>query len=895
MTRVMSRSLSLRRARLALLAVLAVGVGALTIPTSTVGAAPAGHPVNLGQWISPPPSLSTSGDYATDVFGDPWDFSNAEDVIPVDEVGGQATRGIWYANGLLNVNTVNGSTIRLLFDWPQVLPWGRDGWEHPIDAGRYTRASFSICSDNDLAMGLRFENAFGQEGLIPLDQWRGCRTYDIDLTNPANYPLAGAKGPWAGPVIRFELLRGGCMCSGQANTNPVSLVQLDWFRLYRADAPSRPPTNVPVPKVLTPNVEGGADYATVETGNPWDFNGMDDVASLNDVTNVRIAGGDLALTSRANDNFVGMRLGPPVNTDRYHRLTLDACYEGGFSLADAPGGGMNGRMAWRAWGIEDWTETQDFVVFPGCHRMTFSMDTNPPGAIHDEATQIVTGWRGMRPHEFRFDMNEDRGLRNMTLREVKLADDAAFAQTYGIRFQDVAGVAGARADIFVTTTEGSFNGTRIARDLVVTPGVNTFTWNGTTDTGAPMANATYWVYVVMRAGNNVGTGVSTGPVRVEKPVPQSPSYFVPLTPSRLLDTRNGQGGNIMPLAGGAFTELDVTGVGGVPEGGVTAVVMNVTVQGPTAAGYLAAWPSGEPQPLVANLNFGPGQTVPNLVTVKVGANGRVNIFNSAGMANVIADVMGYYTTSRPSSGGLFTPLVPSRILDSRTGLGRGGVAAPIPPNGSIDVPVTGLGGVPSSGVSAVALNLVVDSPTAEGYLTTWPTGEVRPLAATHNFVPGLTVGNFVLAKVGANGRISIFNSAGTTHVIADVVGYFSSSGGAFVPVTPRRLVDTRDGTGGPYGAVGPDGAFDAALANGSPVPANATAVVVNVTSANSTSPSFITAWPHGASRPLAATLNPRVGVPVPNQAYLKLGGGRLGIYNSSGSTDVIVDVFGYML
>jgi hypothetical protein len=292
----------------------------------------------------------------------------------------------------------------------------------------------------------------------------------------------------------------------------------------------------------------------------------------------------------------------------------------------------------------------------------------------------------------------------------------------------------------------------------------------------------------------------------------------------------------------------------------------------------------------------PGQTVPNLVTVKIGANGRVNIFNSAGAANVIADAVGYYTTQPPAQGGLFKPLTPSRVLDTRNGVGRGGVAGTVPGGTSIDVAVTDVGGVPATGVTAVALNVTVDQPTAVGYLTTWPTAEPMPLASTHNFSPGLTAANLVLAKVGAGGRVSIFNSAGSTHLVADVVGYFSSQGGTFVPVTPNRLVDTRDGTGGVLGPIGPGTSFTAALASTGVIPAGATAAVVNVTSANSTGPSYVTAWPAGVARPTASTLNPRPGVPVPNQAYIRLGpGGQLNVFNDAGNTDVIVDVFGYVL
>ena len=358
---------------------------------------------------------------------------------------------------------------------------------------------------------------------------------------------------------------------------------------------------------------------------------------------------------------------------------------------------------------------------------------------------------------------------------------------------------------------------------------------------------------------------------------------MPVSPARLLDTRTGEGGNIVPLGQQVFTELDVTGVGGVPETGVTAVVMNVTVDRPSSPSFLTAWPSGEARPGVSNLNFVAGQTVPNLVTVKVGANGKVNLFNSSGWVDVLADVVGYYTTTPPSGGGRFTPLTPARVLDTRTGTGRDGVVGPVTGGQTIDLLVTGVSGVPASGVTGVALNVTVDGPTGTGFVTTWPTGEPRPNASTHNFAPGLTAANLVLAKVGAGGRVSLFNSSGNTHLIADVIGYFSASGGAFVPVSPQRLVDSRDGTGGVAGQLGPESHVATPLANGAPVPGNASAVVVNVTSVNSSLPSFVTAYPTGASRPTASTMNPRPGVPVPNQAYLKLGSsGNLDVFNFSG-------------
>jgi hypothetical protein len=117
----------------------------------------------------------------------------------------------------------------------------------------------------------------------------------------------------------------------------------------------------------------------------------------------------------------------------------------------------------------------------------------------------------------------------------------------------------------------------------------------------------------------------------------------------------------------------------------------------------------------------------------------------------------------------------------------------------------------------------------------------------------------------------------------------------FVPVSPGRIVDSRFGVGTP-GPLGQSLFTNINVAGAGPVPSGATAAVVNVTSVNSTLPSYITVWPAGLERPTASTLNPRPGVPVPNLAYLKLGtGGQLSVYNNTGTTDFIVDVFGYII
>jgi hypothetical protein len=865
----------------ALAAVLLVAAPAAVLP---VAAQPA--PVQPAAVV---PS-STGGDYATDTFADPWDFANDDDVPPIPLVGTENSNGIRRnADGTLTVVSRNNTTVKLVRTWGAQLPWGRDGQLHPVPADRYTQLSLRMCLSGPLHMAVHYWNAAGEQGLHPFYPPAGCGTYRIDLRDISTNP-AGYRAPWTGSMVRVELLRGGT----PSGTDPVVDITLDWVRLHRADASSTPPTGLPAPRVLTPGAEGGVDYATA-SGNPWDFAAPDDVVSSGDLAGVTFGPGGMAGTTVANDSFVELPLRAPTNPDRYHRATIDVCYGGEMGFADAPGGGMNARFAWLPEGFPAWSETQDIIIYPGCNQMTVDLTTDPAVAVNDENTVYKRGWRGQRLARLRFDLNEDPGQRSFTLRSIRLADDAAFSTAYPITFTDTAATTGSTADILVSTDPAGAGAIAVATGLRVTPGVNTFTWNGTDTTGTPLPNATYWVTVVMRNAAGVGTGTATGPLRLERPVSSVPSQFVPITPVRVLDTRTGIGGNLVPLGPQTFTELGIAGVAGIPATDVTAVVLNVTAVDPTAPGYLTVTPSGVARPPVSNLNMVAGQTVPNLVTVKLGANGKVDVFNAFGTTDVVADAVGYYTTSGAVTTGRFTPLAPKRVLDTRTGVGVGGATAPLGAGRSIDLTVAGVDGVPASGVSAVALNVTVDQPTGSSYITVWPTGQARPLASTHNVVAGLTVANLVLAKVGAGGRVSLYNAYGTAHLIADVVGYFSAAGGRFVPLDPQRVVDTRVGLRTVRAAVGPLGVLTIPLVAGGPLPSSASGVVANLTAVNSTAPSYLTAWPAGTAQPLASALNPRVGVAVPNQAYLKLGaGGAVAVFNFAGSTDVLLDVFGYI-
>jgi uncharacterized protein (DUF1501 family) len=248
-------------------------------------------------------------------------------------------------------------------------------------------------------------------------------------------------------------------------------------------------------------------------------------------------------------------------------------------------------------------------------------------------------------------------------------------------------------------------------------------------------------------------------------VPEPAAGFQPLVPARLLDTRRGLGAAKQRLRGGSTIELTAAGRGGVPATGAEAVVLNVAAVDPTRPGYIGLWPTGLARPTISNLNYAPGRNVANLVICKLGRNGKVSLYGHSGELDVVADVVGYF-------GGSGTPLVgvgPSRLLDTRIGLGtrRGPVAG----GSEIDLRVTGTAGVDSA-ARAVVLNVTAVEAPGPSYVTVYPDGVRRPTSSSVNLNPGDTVANLVVAKVGAGGRVRLYNHSGAVHLVADVMGYF---------------------------------------------------------------------------------------------------------------------------
>lgn len=360
------------------------------------------------------------------------------------------------------------------------------------------------------------------------------------------------------------------------------------------------------------------------------------------------------------------------------------------------------------------------------------------------------------------------------------------------------------------------------------------------------------------------------------------SEFVPVAPTRILDTR--ESGN-KPGAG-STTLLTVTGTPGVPTTGVVAVVLNVTATEATGAGFVTVYPAGTNRPTASNLNLEfVGQTIPNLVTVRVGSAGQIALFTQSG-THLIADVAGYYRPAAARTAGRFTPVTPTRLLDTRS-------TTPVAAGTSIDVAVTSVASVPAA-ASAVVLNVTATNSVAAGFVTVWPAGGSRPTVSNLNVVgAGQTIPNLVIVPVGANGKVSMFSQSGTDLVV-DIAGWFTdvtapvSSAGLFLPVDPHRVLDTRPNEGLPLG-----GSLVVEVADG-----DVLAVVLNVTATESNAAGFITVWPSGISRPVVSNLNvERAGQTIPNSAIVGVGGDDrtdVSFFSQTG-THLVVDVAGYYI
>ncbi|MFB7614187.1 hypothetical protein ACFC1F_07945, partial [Kitasatospora sp. NPDC056181] len=284
--------------------------------------------------------------------------------------------------------------------------------------------------------------------------------------------------------------------------------------------------------------------------------------------------------------------------------------------------------------------------------------------------------------------------------------------------------------------------------------------------------------------------------------------------------------------------------------------------------------------------------------VPLGPDGKINLFNaSPDTTHLIADVFGYYTDS--ATGSTYRTVSPDRLLDTRSAVGRAGTDK-VPSRSTVAVQVAGRGNVPA-GAKAAVLNVTATETDGPGHLIAWASGSPQPTSSNLNWTTaGATTPNLVIVPLGPDGKINLFNaSPDTTHLIADVFGYYTddATGSTFTPVNPDRLLDTRSAVGraGTDKVPGRE-VFGLQVAGRANVPANAKAVVLNVTATETDGPGHLTVWASGSPQPTSSNLNwTGSGVTTPNLVVVPLDdAGRVMFFNGAWTgTHLVADVFGY--
>lgn len=376
--------------------------------------------------------------------------------------------------------------------------------------------------------------------------------------------------------------------------------------------------------------------------------------------------------------------------------------------------------------------------------------------------------------------------------------------------------------------------------------------------------------------------------------------YTAVPPSRILDTRDGLGvPSAGPLSSTAPLDLQVTGRGGVPARDVMAVVLNLTVTRPTLAGNVVAYPAGAPRPVASSINFPAGWTGANLVTVPVGAGGRITLANARGATHVVIDVQGFYRTdgaSPTSPYASFAAIAPARVADTRAGQDGGSLKPGERRTFTIDSS--------HESASTLAVNVTVTGPTAAGNLSVGlPRAGVSPTSIV-NFTRGATVTNHAYLPVSrrpmATVGLDLVNSSrGTVDVVLDELGLFEDTRvleGDLGPHArfralggPERIADSRTGLG--LGPLGPR-ATATVRPPASSLTWNTAALVTNVTAVLPSASTFLTVYRAGTPRPGTSSLNANRAVTVSTLATTPLGAAGLSLYNRSGSTNVLLDLQG---
>ncbi|MGA2712583.1 MAG: hypothetical protein ABSG41_05705 [Bryobacteraceae bacterium] len=370
-----------------------------------------------------------------------------------------------------------------------------------------------------------------------------------------------------------------------------------------------------------------------------------------------------------------------------------------------------------------------------------------------------------------------------------------------------------------------------------------------------------------------------------------------LPPCRVMDTRNANGPLGGPFIAGGTTRLIpvATSACNVPASAL-AYSLNFTVV-PRAGklGFLTVWAAGQPPPPVSTLNSFDGSVIANAAIVPTSTGGGIDAY-ATDDTDLVVDINGYFVPPTTSTLQFF-PLPPCRILDTRNANGTfggpsitGGTSRSFPiPSSSCAVPAT---------AAAYSFNTTVVPHGALGYLTVWPTGQAQPLVSTLNSFDGTILANAAIVPAGTGGAVS-FYASDTTDLVVDINGYFAPPGTGglnFHPLTPCRLVDTRNATGptgGPSVAAATTRVFPLSGSCGIPSYPAARAYSLNMTAVPQGILTYLSTWPDGVAQPVVSTLNAFKGQIVANAAIVPAGtNGSVDVFVTN-TTDVVIDTNGY--
>jgi len=411
---------------------------------------------------------------------------------------------------------------------------------------------------------------------------------------------------------------------------------------------------------------------------------------------------------------------------------------------------------------------------------------------------------------------------------------------------------------------------------------------------------------VAGAGTPVPTGTTTGttttPTNTNPSAPgettDSPAVPVPdrltgysaVDPHRVVDTRKGLGAQKRKIGAGETIVVKTAGTPGLPTAGLSSVIVNLTATESAGDTYLSVWPRGGVDPgEVSSLNPGTRRDCSNYVVTAVNDAGEFMLYNHSSETHCVVDIAGYCTTD---GDGLLTPLAPARLLDTRDGTGA--PVGPLVGGSSLDLVVTGRGGVPNQGAESVVVNITTTKATAAGYIQAYSPDVDQPESSNANYSRGHIISNLMTCKVGKDGTIRLFANAGRVDMVVDVVGYYGDSGSKMQAASPSRILDTRSGNGAAKKPLGADDTLTLTVRGRGGVPNDATAVIMNVTAAEPTADGYVTAYPSDVKKATTSSINMVRNETLANLVISKIGAdGKIKLFNKFGTVDLVADVTGW--